>query len=266
MGERAVRFAPEEGAELVDVCPLCQDVALEHGWIKEGTPTTPTLGGERRRRRRRGIVELLGLTRANGDAARSRSRSRSCAGSPRRGRAARGGRPLQRERVPAHRRRDREEPRRGAGEHRPALRRGRRARGHGRLGPVLVPVPRQPRVGPAGAARAARPRARGARGLVQGLERARRGRGPPRPRDREAVEARVGLRARIAPERQLDGLARAVCRSTFTGTFRPGFRLARHARERVERRRRMPGDREDHVARPDPRLAPPGRPAATLPT
>jgi hypothetical protein len=27
MGERAVRFAPEEGAELVDVCPLCQEIA-----------------------------------------------------------------------------------------------------------------------------------------------------------------------------------------------------------------------------------------------
>ena len=66
MGERAVRFSPDEGADLVDVCPLCVDVAVEHGWIKEGTPTTPTLQGDRRRRRR-GIVELLGLTRAGND-------------------------------------------------------------------------------------------------------------------------------------------------------------------------------------------------------
>ncbi len=65
MGERAIRFAPDEGAELVDVCPLCQDVALEHGWIKEGTPTTPTVAGERRRRRR-GLADFLGLTRAPG--------------------------------------------------------------------------------------------------------------------------------------------------------------------------------------------------------
>jgi len=65
MGERAVRFAPEEGAELVDVCPLCQEVALEHGWIKEGTPTVPTVPGERRRRRR-GLIELLGWTRSDG--------------------------------------------------------------------------------------------------------------------------------------------------------------------------------------------------------
>jgi hypothetical protein len=62
MGERAVRFAPEEGAELVDVCPLCQEIALEHGWLKEGTPSTPMIGRDRRRRRR-GLPELLGLRR-----------------------------------------------------------------------------------------------------------------------------------------------------------------------------------------------------------
>ncbi len=64
MGERAVSFAPSEGAELVDVCPLCQELALEAGWIKEGSPTTPTLDGGRRRRRKRNLVEMLGLTRA----------------------------------------------------------------------------------------------------------------------------------------------------------------------------------------------------------
>ena len=70
MGERALSFAPSEGAELVDVCPLCQEVATEAGWIKEGTPTTPTLGGERRRRR--GLVEMLGLTRASDEGALAR--------------------------------------------------------------------------------------------------------------------------------------------------------------------------------------------------
>ena len=50
MGERATRFLPEPGDEYVDVCPLCQEIALEYGWIKEGTPTTPTLSSERRRR------------------------------------------------------------------------------------------------------------------------------------------------------------------------------------------------------------------------
>jgi hypothetical protein len=51
LGERAVRFAPSPGAELVDVCPLCQEVALDAGWVKEGSPTTPTINVERRRRR-----------------------------------------------------------------------------------------------------------------------------------------------------------------------------------------------------------------------
>jgi hypothetical protein len=64
MGERAVSFAPSEGAELVDVCPLCQELAIEAGWIKEGAPTTPTLEGSRRRRKKRNLVEKLGLTRA----------------------------------------------------------------------------------------------------------------------------------------------------------------------------------------------------------
>ena len=62
MGERSIRYAPDEGADLVDVCPLCQGTALEHGWIKEGSPTTPTIPGVRKRRRR-GLADLLGLAR-----------------------------------------------------------------------------------------------------------------------------------------------------------------------------------------------------------
>jgi hypothetical protein len=68
MGERAVRYAPEEGAELVDVCPLCQELAIEHGWLKEGTPTTPTIPTDRKRKRR-GLAELLGLRRNGADEA-----------------------------------------------------------------------------------------------------------------------------------------------------------------------------------------------------
>ena len=64
MGERAMRFSPGEGDELVDVCPLCQEVAVEAGWIKEGAPTTPTVdGGRRRRKRSRNLVDFLGLTK-----------------------------------------------------------------------------------------------------------------------------------------------------------------------------------------------------------
>ena len=62
LGERSFRYAPEEGADLVDVCPLCQEIAVEHGWLKEGTPSTPVVVGDRRRRRRT-LPELLGFKR-----------------------------------------------------------------------------------------------------------------------------------------------------------------------------------------------------------
>ena len=55
VGERALRFAPN-GDDFVDVCPLCQETALEHGWVKEGSPTTPTVPTERRRRRGLGAL------------------------------------------------------------------------------------------------------------------------------------------------------------------------------------------------------------------
>ena len=51
MGERTVRFTPNGGGKYVDVCPLCQEIALDHGWVKEGSPTTPTIAPDRRRGR-----------------------------------------------------------------------------------------------------------------------------------------------------------------------------------------------------------------------
>ena len=50
MGERSTRFSPD-GENFVDVCPLCQDIALEYGWLREGSPTTPTVSTDRPRRR-----------------------------------------------------------------------------------------------------------------------------------------------------------------------------------------------------------------------
>lgn len=50
VGERAIRYAPE-GQDFVDVCALCQEIAVEQGWHKEGSPTTPTVAEERPRRR-----------------------------------------------------------------------------------------------------------------------------------------------------------------------------------------------------------------------
>src|SRR5438874_559090 len=51
VGERAIRFTPDDDGEFVDVCPLCQETALAHGWIREGSPIVPTFRGERRRSR-----------------------------------------------------------------------------------------------------------------------------------------------------------------------------------------------------------------------
>jgi hypothetical protein len=64
-GERAIRFAPT-GEDFVDVCPLCADIALEHGWIKEGSPTTPTVPSQRRRKRR-GLTSLFDPRRQPAD-------------------------------------------------------------------------------------------------------------------------------------------------------------------------------------------------------
>src|SRR5436190_21870075 len=61
LGERSVRFSPDDGAELVEVCPLCQEIALDAGWVKEGSPTTPTINGGSRRKR--GLGWHFGLTR-----------------------------------------------------------------------------------------------------------------------------------------------------------------------------------------------------------
>jgi hypothetical protein len=49
-GERPVRFSPGGYGGIVDVCPLCQETALAHGWIREGSPSLPSIAGERRRR------------------------------------------------------------------------------------------------------------------------------------------------------------------------------------------------------------------------
>jgi hypothetical protein len=62
LGERALRYAPIEGGELVDVCPLCLEQAAEHGWLKEGSPTSPMVPAERRRSRGR-LSSLFDLRR-----------------------------------------------------------------------------------------------------------------------------------------------------------------------------------------------------------
>jgi len=51
MGEQAYRFSPD-GSAYVDVCPLCQEVALDHGWVREGVNVSPALQQQPLRRRR----------------------------------------------------------------------------------------------------------------------------------------------------------------------------------------------------------------------
>src|SRR4029453_8194669 len=64
MGERVVRYAPHAGAELVDVCALCEEEALESGWLKEGAPTTPLVADDRRRRSALDLRAIFGARRA----------------------------------------------------------------------------------------------------------------------------------------------------------------------------------------------------------
>lgn len=63
MGEHAIRFSPD-GGEYVDVCPLCAEIALEHGWLREGSPSLPTVPVDARRRRKSRWGGLFGANRA----------------------------------------------------------------------------------------------------------------------------------------------------------------------------------------------------------
>jgi hypothetical protein len=63
VGERSVRYSPD-GHEFVDVCPLCQDIAAEQGWVKEGSPTSPTVLEEQRPRKRLSLSAIFDPRRA----------------------------------------------------------------------------------------------------------------------------------------------------------------------------------------------------------
>lgn len=58
-GEYALRFSPD-GVEFVDVCPLCTDIALDYGWVREGGPISPALTSHTRRKRPR-WAQILGV-------------------------------------------------------------------------------------------------------------------------------------------------------------------------------------------------------------
>jgi hypothetical protein len=50
LGEHSVRFAPP-GNDWVEVCALCTEDAYGHGWVREGSPSTPTVVAGARKRR-----------------------------------------------------------------------------------------------------------------------------------------------------------------------------------------------------------------------
>jgi hypothetical protein len=57
-GEHALRYSPD-GSRFVDVCPLCSDIALDHGWVREGVAVSPTLQQMPRRRRQKSLWQAL---------------------------------------------------------------------------------------------------------------------------------------------------------------------------------------------------------------
>jgi hypothetical protein len=57
-GEQTVRFSAG-GEELVDVCTLCQEVALDYGWLREGTTMSAALHLEPRRRKQKTLWQTL---------------------------------------------------------------------------------------------------------------------------------------------------------------------------------------------------------------
>jgi hypothetical protein len=50
VGEKVTRYS-SDGENYVDVCALCQDLAIDSGWRKEGSPTSPTVSTDRPRRK-----------------------------------------------------------------------------------------------------------------------------------------------------------------------------------------------------------------------
>src|SRR5664279_6348766 len=61
MGEQFSRFSPGGRGELVEVCRLCFEKAVDHGWSREGAPTTPTRAETQRKR---GLISsLFGIAR-----------------------------------------------------------------------------------------------------------------------------------------------------------------------------------------------------------
>ncbi|MHB8059757.1 MAG: hypothetical protein ACYDHO_02860 [Gaiellaceae bacterium] len=65
MGEQVSRFSPGGRGDLVEVCRLCFEKAVDYGWSREGAPTTPTRAEEKKKR---GLFSsLFGISAADSE-------------------------------------------------------------------------------------------------------------------------------------------------------------------------------------------------------
>ena len=62
VGERPLRFAPDGARDFVDVCPLCREIAVDHGWVREGSPLVPAVHHSHKRRAL-GLGAIFGASR-----------------------------------------------------------------------------------------------------------------------------------------------------------------------------------------------------------
>ena len=62
-GEQARKLRRAPGGESLDVCALCERQALDHGWVREGSPLQPSVRAERRKQKLPGLAAIFGGAR-----------------------------------------------------------------------------------------------------------------------------------------------------------------------------------------------------------
>ncbi len=62
-GEQARKLRRAVGGESLDVCALCERQALDHGWVREGSPVQPAVRAERRKQKLPGFAAIFGGAR-----------------------------------------------------------------------------------------------------------------------------------------------------------------------------------------------------------
>ena len=62
-GEHARKLRRAHGGEAMDVCALCERQALDHGWVREGSPLQPSVRAERRKQKLPSLAAIFGGVR-----------------------------------------------------------------------------------------------------------------------------------------------------------------------------------------------------------